>query len=176
MGSWTIWHVLGFMAIAAFAIWRANAQPDRHQLSGYGGWLIVYSVFAIFWAAQELAEYYRIRSDIEILVPSALENQAYRHYSNIIHVLSWLEAGVLVVCALLPAMKNKRSLLIKLACLGLWVAGPIAAFAEFVLAEIYVGDFLLEEDYSTIGATLLFTTLWTWYFMTSFRVRNTYKA
>lgn len=176
MGSWTIWHVLGFMAIAAFAISRANKQPERHLLQGYGGWLIVYSLFVIFWAAQELSEYYRIRQSIEVLMPSALESARYVQYSNIMRVLSWVEAIVLVISALLPALPQKRSVFIKLSCLGLWVAGPVAAFVEFVLAEVYVGDFLLEEDYSTIGATLLFTTLWTWYFMTSFRVRNTYTA
>ena len=175
MGSWTIWHVLGFLILAIIAIWRSNASTERKQLQGYGGWLIVYSLFLIFWASQEVSELYRVQHEVVLLVPSALNNPDYLTYSALLNVLSWAEAIVLITCALLPALPQRRSYLIKSCCIGLWLAGPVAAAAEFIAANHFVGDYLLEEDYSTLGATLLFATLWTWYFLTSFRVRNTYK-
>lgn len=175
MGSWTIWHFVAVIAVALVAAWSANKSKAGPAATGYGGWLIALSLFLLFWAAQELAEFYRVKTLIGVLMPSALQNPDYLEYIAYAKSLAWLEAILLAACAGLLAISRARWT-VKAIVAVLWLAGPICAAIEFALAESYFGEYLLEKDYSALAATTLFATIGTWYLATSKRVKNTYRG
>lgn len=174
MGSWTLWHFVVFIAVALAAAWRAHARRNQPTPEGFGGWLAVLCIFLVFWGSQELAELYRIRHEIAVLVPSAAESPEYRQYALTVLGLTWFEAIALIGSALLLGAGPRQRWVPWLATVALWLAGPLASAAEFLAAQHYVGDFLLEEDYSAISATTLFATTWTWYLLASRRVACTF--
>ncbi|MEO6985347.1 MAG: DUF2569 family protein [Paralcaligenes sp.] len=145
------------------------------SLSGYNGWLIVLSAFLLFWTAQELAEFYRVKAQIEALVPSALGNPKYHEYMRYAMGLAWCEALLLIASALL-LIKSRATRTIKAIVVMLWVAGPLSAGAELIMANSYFGEYIIEQDYSALAATSLFAITWTCYLLTSRRVKNTYGA
>ena len=175
MGSWTIWHFVAVIAVALVAAWSANKSKAGTAVTGYGGWLVVLSLFLLFWAAQELAEFYRVKTQIEVLMPSALQNSDYHEYIAYAKFLAWFEAILLVACAGLLAITRARWT-VKAIVAALWLAGPICAAIEFTLAKSYFGEYLLEEDYSALAATTLFATIGTWYLAASKRIKNTYQG
>lgn len=172
MGFWSLWHFAIFIALTLAAILAGRRRKNSH-MAGYGGWLIVLSVFLIFWAMQELAEFYRVRREIAVLVPSALQSPDYLEYTRYALGLAWLEAFLLIgAAAILTLNRHRRAVHWTIA--AVWIAGPVAALTEFALAESYFGDYLLEDDYSAMAATMLFATVWTCYLLASARVKNTY--
>lgn len=168
MGSWTVWHLAAFIAIAVIAAAlsrrRSGAKP-----AGYGGWLVIFSLFLGFWAAQELAEFYRVKGQIETLVPSAVDTPEFHLYIRYAMALAWVEALLLAAVALM-VIRTRSVIAVRAAIGALWIAGPLCASIEFMLAEYYFGDYLVEDDYSAISATTLFATVWTWYLLTARRV------
>ena len=173
MGTWSSWHFGGFIAVAILAAWSGRSNKNATAPAGYGGWLIVLSLFLIFWAGQELAEFYRVRHQIEVLVPSATDSDAFLTYIRYVMIMTWLEAGLLIGSAVLLLLYRARCTILAVV-IALWLAGPVAAGIELALAELYVGDYLLESDYSATAATTLFATVWTWYLFASRRVITTY--
>ncbi|NGM87510.1 DUF2569 family protein [Parapusillimonas sp. SGNA-6] len=168
MGSWTEWHFAAFIAVAGLAAWLSRGA-SRPTSAGYGGWLIVFSLFLGFWAAQELAEFYRVKAQIQTLVPSASDSPAFHAYIGYAMVLAWLEAVFLVAVALM--IIGTRAIPAVRAAIGvLWIAGPVCATIEFMLADYYFDEYLVEDDYTAIAATTLFATVWTWYLLTARRV------
>lgn len=175
MGFWSIWHFAAFIAVALVAAWAANRSRGSLTTSGYGGWLIVFSLFLLFWAGQELAEFYRVKALIETLMPSALKSPVYHEYIGYARLMAWMEALVLVASISL-LLVSRSAWAIKTIIAVLWIAGPVAAATEFALARAYFGEYLVEDDYSALAATTLFATVWTWYLLTARRVRNTYSG
>jgi len=175
MGFWSIWHFVAFIGIAAIAAGLARRGRVDPDVSGYGGWLVVFSAFLLFWAAQELAEFYRVKAQIEVLVPSALDSPDYHAYIGYAMALAWFEA-ILLTAGAGALIKGRAPAVVKAAIAILWLAGPVCAAAEFLLAHSYFGEYLVEDDYSALAATTLFATIWTWYLLTSIRVGNTYTA
>ncbi len=172
MGFWSLWHFAIFIAMTLIAVWTSRRGKSA-SIGGYGGWLIALSVFLVFWAMQELAEFYRVRHEIAVLVPSALESPDYQEYIRYALGLAWLEAFLLIgAAAMLTINRHRRA--VRQTIAALWIAGPVAAFTEFVMAESYFGDYLVEDDYSAMAATVMFATVWTCYLLTSVRVKNTY--
>lgn len=180
MGTWNTWHFIAFIVVAGVGVLASRSAGKKSHsgaagIKGYGGWLIVLSVFLLFWAAQELAEFYRVKMQIETLVPSALGNPKYHEYMRYAMSMTWCEALLLAAGALL-LVKNRATWTIKAMIAVLWIAGPVSAAAELAMANSYFGEYILEQDYSALAATTLFATTWTCYLLMSRRVRNTYGA
>jgi hypothetical protein len=168
MGSWTEWHFAAFIAVAVIAAWMSR-RTSRATPAAYGGWLIIFSLFLVFWAAQELAEFYRVKTLIETLVPSAVDTAAFQAYVGYVMTLTWLEAAMLAGVALLM-IKTRSTTAVRTTIGILWIAGPACATIEFLLADYYFDVYLVEDDYTAIAATTLFATVWTWYLLTARRV------
>jgi hypothetical protein len=168
MGSWTEWHFAAFIAVAVVAAWL-NRGSSRTTSARYGGWLLVFSLFLGFWAAQELAEFYRVKAQIETLVPSAADSPAFHAYIGYAMALAWLEAILLIAVALMM-IRTRTATAVRAAIGILWIAGPVCAPVEFMLADFYFDEYLVEDDYTAIAATTLFATIWTWYLLTARRV------
>ena len=180
MGTWNIWHFVIFIAVAGLGVLNTRSADkknpgQRAATAGYGGWLIVLSVFLIFWGAQELGEFYRVKGHLETLVPSALGHPKYHEYMRYAMSLAWFETLLLLACVFL-LVRRETAGTIKAVIAALWIAGPISAAAELAMANSYFGEYLLEQDYSSLAATTLFAATWTCYLLVSRRVRNTYGA
>lgn len=178
MGTWNTWHFIAFIVVAGVGVLASRAADKKSHsnaigIKGYGGWLIVLSVFLLFWAAQELAEFYRVKTQIETLVPSALGNPKYHEYMRYAMSMAWFETLLLLACVFLLVRRETAST-IKAVIAALWIAGPISASAELAMANSYFGEYLLEQDYSSLAATTLFAATWTCYLLASRRVKNTY--
>ncbi len=174
MGSWSIWHFIAFIVIAIAAAWLSRKNATDPPPRGLGGWLLVLIIFLLFWAAQELAEFYRVKAQVETLIPSARDSRDYLEYMQYAAGIAWFQAALLIACALLLAV-SRGGKAIAAAIAALWLGGPIMAGIEFAMAESYFGEYLLEKDYSSLAATTLFATIWTWYLLASRRVKNTYR-
>ncbi len=180
MGSWNIWHFVIFVLVAIMGVLRtasANKKGLGQQaaVNGYGGWLVVLSLFLLFWAAQEISEFYRVKNQIEILVPSALADPQYQEYIRYAMGMAWFEALLLLACVFMLA-KGQAMWVINTVIAALWIAGPVCAFVELLMSESYFSEYLLEEDYSALAVSILFATTWTCYLLLSGRVKNTYGA
>lgn len=180
MGTWSVWHFIVFILVACLSAWTARAVDKKSLNSlrpdpmGYGGWLVILSAFLIFWAAQELGEFYRVKAQIALLIPSALDDPDYLEYIGYAQAMAWFEALLLALCVIvLAASRSART--IKAVIAALWIAGPASASVELLMAESYFGDYIVEHDYSALAATMLFATVLTWYFLTSRRVRSAYQ-
>lgn len=179
MGTWSLWHFAIFIIVAVIAALTGKSATNIGDnavasLKGYGGWLVILSIFLLFWAAQELCEFYRVKSQLETLIPSVMGDPTYKTYLAYSKELAWLEALVLLACAILPMIKRYAAWAIKAVIAGLWLAGPIAAATELAMADSYFSDYIVEHDYSAVAATILFATTWTCYLLVSRRVKNTY--
>ena len=180
MGTWSIWHFAIFIIVAVLAALTGRSATNIGDnavasLKGYGGWLVVFSAFLLFWAAQELGEFYRVKSQLQTLIPSAMNDPTYITYIAYAKELAWLEALVLASCAILPMIKRYTAWAVKAIIAGLWLAGPVAAATELAMADSYFSDYIVEHDYSALAATILFATTWTCYLLMSRRVRQTYS-
>lgn len=180
MGTWSLWHFAIFIIVAVFAGLTGKPATTiggnaEASLKGYGGWLVIFSLFLIFWAAQELAEFYRVKNQLEVLIPSVVNDPIYREYISRLSILTWLEALILLACAILPMTERCAAHTVKVIIAGLWLAGPIAAATELAMSNAYFSDYIVEYDYSALTATLLFATAWSWYWLISRRVKHTYR-
>lgn len=180
MGTWSLWHFAIFIIVAAIAALTGKSATNTGDnavasLKGYGGWLLIFSIFLLFWAAQELGEFYRVKSQLEILIPSAMGDPTYQEYIRNLSILTWLEALVLLACAILPMIKRCTASTVKAIIAGLWLAGPVAAAIELAMSESYFSEYIVEHDYSALTATILFATTWTCYLLVSRRVKQTYS-
>lgn len=179
MGTWSIWHFAIFIIAAVLGATMARTAGNHRKtaagLNGYGGWLLVLSIFLVYWAAQELGEFYRVKAQLETLIPSAMGEPQYETYISLALGLAWFEALVLLACSAL-LIKSRVAWASKATIAGLWLAGPLAAGTELILAESYFGEYIVEHDYSALAATILFATTWTCYLLVSARVRQTYRA
>jgi hypothetical protein len=179
MGTWSVWHFVVFIVVAGLGAWRAKTVSENgtdgvpSKLAGYGGWLIVLSAFLIFWAAQELGEFYRVKAEIALLVPSALDDPEYLDYIAYAQGMAWFEA-ILLALSVLVLLASRSTWAIKAVIAALWIAGPISAAIELLMAESYFGDYIVEHDFSALAATILFATTATWYLLTSRRVQERY--
>jgi hypothetical protein len=179
MGTWSVWHFVVFILVVCLGAWRArtvittSSNGSTTPPAGYGGWLLLLSAFLIFWAAQELGEFYRVKTEIAVLVPSALDDPEYLDYIAYALGMAWFEAILLVMCILMLAA-SRSAWAVKAVIAALWIAGPISAGIELLLAEAYFGDYIVEHDFSALAATVLFATTATWYLLTSRRVQATY--
>ncbi|MGB3288264.1 MAG: DUF2569 family protein [Burkholderiaceae bacterium] len=179
MGTWSVWHFIVFILVACVGAWVTRSsqkgRPDRSGPGpkGYGGWLLALSAFLIFWATQELGEFYRVKTQIALLIPSALNDLSYIDYIGYAQAITWFQAILLALC-IVALFASRSSIAIKAVIAVLWVAGPLSASAELLLTQSYFGDYIVEHDFSSLAATLLFSTVFTWYFLVSRRVRNTY--
>lgn len=181
MGTWNTWHFVAFVGIAAIGYLTARSAHAKAstkvagETTGYAGWLVVFSIFLLFWATQELSEFYRVRTQIELLVPSAPHDLKYLEYIGYALAMAWIEALLLVACICL-IVGIRAGWAIKAIIPLLWIAGPLAAAGEFALADFYFGQYLVDHDYSAILATTLFAATWTVYLLRSKRVKNTYRG
>src|SRR5690606_18146939 len=108
-----------------------------------------------------------------LLVPSALDDPEYLDYIAYAQGMAWFEA-ILLALSVLALLASRSAWAIRAVIAALWIAGPISAAIELLMAESYFGDYIVEHDFSALAATILFATTATWYLLTSGRVQERY--
>lgn len=149
-----------------------SAEQERQKTSwsernGIGGLLAIAVIGAFLGPILSSGRYYGELRTMEYADPSLLVSQSWKKTELIVWALFWVSTTASVFAGFRLINKRQAST-VRIVIWCLWIGGPVVTmFSALLLPGI-------GAEGPQIAASLVLASLWTTYFLTSRRIKNTY--